>query len=77
MHPREACNSPHTPTSCSAGAERLVAEKDGWEGRAGTDTAKMGEQVGPGACKQELWGEFMTSGKFAPVDNECRNPWTE
>lgn len=32
--------------------ERLVTEKDAWEGRAGTPTAKMGQQEGPCACEQ-------------------------
>lgn len=44
--------TPHTPTPDSAGAEKLMAEKDDQEGRAGTAAAKMGQQVEPGACKQ-------------------------
>lgn len=41
-----------TPHSVSSGAEKLGAEKDGWEGKGGTDPAKMGQHGGPGACQQ-------------------------
>lgn len=46
--PRPVC----TPPSVSSGAEKLGAEKDGWEGKAGTDPAKMEQHGGLGACQQ-------------------------
>lgn len=47
--------TPHTPTPDSAGAEKLMAEKDDQEGRAGTAAAKMGQQVNLVLASRKLW----------------------
>ena len=44
--------APQHTTSASAAAKKLVAEEGGRGGRAGTNAAKWGQQVGPGAGQQ-------------------------
>lgn len=53
--------------------QRRMAGKEG----LGPILQRWESRWDPVPASRELWFEFMTSGKFAPGDNERRNPWTE